>query len=243
MAPRIFSDELFAKMSAVEGYMSSHLLHPDRALENALRNNAAAQLDAIDVAPTEGKLLYLLAKMNGARRILEVGTLGGYSAIWLARALPAGSAASEDKVKAKVVSLEVEEAHAVVARRNIADAGLAHLVDVRVGPALETLAEMAGEGWGGQGGEVFDMVFIDADKENNVGYLEWALKFSRQGTVIVVDNVVRRGRIVDEGTTDVAVQGVRRAFEMMGKDKRIDCTAVQTVGSKGWDGFAIALVL
>jgi predicted O-methyltransferase YrrM len=235
MSAHVIPDELFAKMSSTEAYMCSHLLVPDPALSNTLLANSTANLDSIDVAPNEGKLLYLLAKMNGARHILEIGTLGGYSAIWLAKALPTIG-------PRKVVTLEVEEEHAYIAKKNIAAAGLTHLIDVRVGSALDTLESMASEGWGKED-KVFDMVFIDADKKNNVGYIKWALKFSRKGTVIVVDNVGRKGKILDEMTSDETIQGVRATFEMLGKEKRIDATAIQTVGSKGWDGFALALVV
>lgn len=175
-------------------------------------------------------MLYLLAKMNHAKRILEVGTLGGYSSIWFAKAVPSDG---------KVITLELEFEHAEVARSNIANAGFDSVVEVKVGPALETLENMSKAG----SVEPFDMVFIDADKDNNSGYLKWALEFSHVGTLIVIDNVVRRGRPVDMENLEPAVVGVRDVFEMLKKETRLECTAIQTVGSKGWDGFAMALVV
>lgn len=225
-----FNDAQFAKFKAVDDWICSSLLPPDKGLESALQANHAADLDEIDVAPNQGKLLYLLAKMNHCKRILEVGTLGGYSSIWFAKAVPADG---------KVITLELEPEHATVARSNIANAGFESIVEVKVGPALETLERMGKEG----GVEPFDLVFIDADKENNPGYVKWALEFSHVGTVIVVDNVARRGRVVDWENKDPALQGVRDVFELMKNEKKLECTAVQTVGSKGWDGFSVALVV
>jgi len=225
-----FTEPQFSKFNAVEDWISSSLLPPDTGLESTLKTNAASNLDAIDVAPNEGKLLYLLAKMNRCKRILEIGTLGGYSAIWFAKAVPSDG---------KVITLELEAEYAKIASGNIANAGFEGVVEVKVGPALETLEQMGKAG----GVEPFDMVFIDADKQNNVGYLKWALEFSHVGTVIVVDNVVRRGRVVDSENLEPAVIGVRNLFEVMKEEKRLECTAVQTVGSKGWDGFAIGLVV
>jgi predicted O-methyltransferase YrrM len=228
MAPYLTSTQR-AKFNKVDNWINSSLLPPDTGLTSALEANAASNLDDIDVAPNQGKFLYLLAKMNHCKRILEVGTLGGYSAIWFAKAVPSDG---------KVVTLELEPEHARVARANIAHAGFGNIVEVKVGPALESLENM-----GKEGTEAFDMVFIDADKENNVGYLKWALEFSHVGTVIVVDNVVRQGRVIDEGNEEPGVVGVRNLFEVMKGEKRLECTAVQTVGSKGWDGFAMALVV
>jgi predicted O-methyltransferase YrrM len=214
--------------TAVDRFIADSLIAPSAALEAALDANAVAGLPAIDVAPNQGKLLYLLARMNRAKRILEIGTLGGYSTIWLARALPADG---------KLITLEVDAAHARVATANIERAGLGTVVEVRVGPALESLAKLA------EGGEAaFDLIFIDADKPNNPAYLEWVLHFSRPGTVILIDNVVREGAVIDPANPDLSVRGTRRLFEMIAADPRLDATALQTVGSKGYDGFALALV-
>eukprot|EP00913_Durusdinium_trenchii_P035244 g32974.t1 len=212
----------------IDGYITSRLVPDDPELDAALRANAEAGLPAIDVSPNLGKLLHLLARMHGARTILEIGTLGGYSTIWLARALP------ED---GRLVSLEFEPKHAEVARANIARAGLSDRVEVRVGPALETLPQLADEGAG-----PFDLFFIDADKQNNPRYFEWSLKLARRGSVIICDNVVRQGAILDPDQTDPGTEGTRRLYEAMSADPRVTATALQTVGSKGHDGFAIALV-
>jgi len=212
--------------SDIDAYIVEHLAPPDPALDHALAANRAAGLPSIDVAPNQGKLLHILARMCGARRILEIGTLGGYSTIWLARALPADGA---------LVTLEFAAAHAAVARANIENAGLAHLVTVHVGAALDTLATL-------DAAALFDFIFIDADKRNNPGYLTWALKLSHPGSVIVVDNVVRHGAILDAASTDRDVQGIRGFFDMLSRETRLTATAVQTVGSKGWDGFAIGIV-
>jgi len=206
--------------------MQSALLQPDPALEDALKANAAAGLPAIDVAPNQGKLLYLIAQLLGARRILEIGTLGGYSTIWLARALPAGGT---------LVTLEVDPKHAEVARANLARAGLTQVVDVRVGRALDTLAALAGQR--------FDLVFIDADKPNNPAYLAWALRLTRPGGAIVVDNVVREGAILDATSDDPRIQGTRSLFEAVAREPRLEATAIQTVGGKGHDGFVLARVV
>ncbi|ADH89627.1 O-methyltransferase family 3 [Ancylobacter novellus DSM 506] len=214
--------------TAVDDYVVERLVPPDGALEAALTMSDAAGLPAINVAPNQGKLLMLLAKMAGARRILEIGTLGGYSTIWLARALPADG---------RLVTLEYEPDHAEVARANIARAGLGDIVDIRVGPALQSLAVLETEGEG-----PFDLVFIDADKPNNPHYLDWALKFSQPGTVIVADNVVRDGTILDPSHPDARVQGVRGTYDWFAREPRVTATAVQTVGSKGYDGFAVGLV-
>ncbi len=215
--------------SAVDRYINDLLVPGDAVLEAALAASAAAGLPAINVAPNQGKLLHLLARMHGAKKVLEVGTLGGYSTIWLARALPPGG---------KVVTLEFDPKHAEVARANLARAGLEKVVEVRVGKALETLPQVAKDGLG-----PFDLFFIDADKVNTPGYFQWALQLSRPGSVIVVDNVVRHGAVLDAKAADPNVQGIRKFYEMLAAEPRVTGTAVQTVGSKGYDGFALALVL
>lgn len=212
--------------TAVDDYVSAHLVPADVALDAAQEDSTDAGLPAIAVAPNQGKLLYLLARMSRARSVLEIGTLGGYSAIWLARALPSGG---------KVISLEVDPAHATVARRNIDRAGLSDVVDIRVGAALDTLPALRDEG-------PFDFVFVDADKPNNPEYFRWALELGKPGTVIVVDNVVRGGRVADPDSDDPSVRGVRHMIEIMAAEPRVDATALQTVGAKGYDGLAIALV-
>lgn len=214
--------------TAVDDYIADALVPPDAALDGALAASEAAGLPAINVAPNQGKLLMLLARMAGARRILEIGTLGGYSTIWLARALPADG---------RLVTLEHAPTHAAVAGRNIAAAGLDGLVEIRVGPALESLAALQAEGEA-----PFDLVFIDADKPNNPLYLDWALRFARVGTVIVADNVVREGAVIDAAHPDPRVQGVRATYDWFAREPRVSATAVQTVGTKGYDGFAVGLV-
>lgn len=214
--------------TAVDAYFDEQLVESDEALAAALRDSEAAGLPPHQVAPNQGKLLQLLARMQGARKVLEIGTLGGYSTIWLARALPEGG---------RLVSLEANARHAAVAKANIARAGLAHCVDIRVGPAAETLPRLAAEGLG-----PFDFVFIDADKPNNPTYLEGALKLARVGTVIVGDNVVRGGAVADAASSDPSVVGTRRFIELMVQCPRLTATAIQTVGSKGYDGFALAIV-
>lgn len=214
--------------AAVDGYFADLLVGDDPALAAALAASEAAGLPPIGVSPTQGKLLGLLARLGGARSILEIGTLGGYSTIWLGRALPADG---------RLVTLEAEPRHAEVARANIARAGLAGVVELRVGPALETLPRLAAEGGG-----PFDLVFVDADKPSTPEYVRWALELSRVGGVIVVDNVVRGGAVADTARDDPGVRGVRRALEMMAAEPRLSATAIQTVGAKGYDGFAIALV-
>ncbi len=214
---------------AVDDYFAETIVAPDRALEEALAANAAAGLPSIDVSASQGKLIHLLARMTGARKALEIGTLGGYSTIWLASALPDDG---------RLITLEWNARHAEVARRNVARAGLGGKVEVRTGAALKTLPKIEAEGLG-----PFDFVFIDADKVNNAAYLEWALKLSRPGTAIVVDNVVREGEVVDAQSADPDVVGVRRMFEAMAREPRHSATAIQTVGAKGWDCFLLALVL
>jgi predicted O-methyltransferase YrrM len=213
---------------AVDEWFCERLIGPDAALDGALAASAKAGLLAINVAPNQGKFLYLLARIQGARRVLEIGTLGGYSAIWLARALPADGA---------LVTLEASAEHAAVARANIAAAGQGDKVTVIEGLALESLDAMVREGT-----PPFDFMFIDADKGNNPHYLERVLKLSRPGTVIVADNVVREGRVADEAHREDDAVGLRRYFDMLKNDERLDSTALQTVGSKGWDGFAITVV-
>ncbi len=215
-----------AQWSRVDAYIADRLIPSDPVLEQVLAANAAACLPAHDVAPNQGRLLALFARMIQARRILEIGTLGGYSTIWLARALPPGG---------RIVTLEADARHAEVARANLATAGLAEVVDVMVGPALDSLRRLPADA-------PFDLVFIDADKENNPAYLDWALKLSRPGTLIVGDNVVRDGEVANPDSDDPRVHGVRRFFDRMADEPRLTATALQTVGSKGWDGFTIALV-
>ncbi|AYY55774.1 O-methyltransferase [Burkholderia multivorans] len=212
----------------VDAYFSATLVPSDDVLDAALAASEAAGLPAINVAPNQGKLLQLLATIRGARRILEVGTLGGYSTIWLARALPPGG---------RLVTLELNPAHAAVATQNIARAGFADVVSVVVGSAKDSLARLIAEGEA-----PFDFVFIDADKDNNRAYLDAALKLSRPGTVIVVDNVVRRGRVADPDNRDPDVVGVREGFARIVAEPKLTTTAVQTVGQKGWDGFSISIV-
>jgi predicted O-methyltransferase YrrM len=214
--------------TAVDTYICDTLIPQDALLDAVLRENAIAELPAMDVAPNQGKLLHLIARIQGAKRILEIGTLGGYSTIWLARALPPDG---------RLVTLEFEPKHAEVAAANIANAGLSDVVEIRVGPALDTLAKLHQEGCA-----PFDLIFIDADKPNNPGYLEWSLRLSRPGTVIIGDNVVRDGAVTDPANPDPRVQGVRQFIQMMADDPRLDATALQTVGSKGYDGFTLALV-
>jgi predicted O-methyltransferase YrrM len=214
--------------SEVDSYFARTLIGSDPALEATLAANAAAGLPSIDVSAPQGKLIHLLARMAGARRALEIGTLGGYSTIWLARALPDNG---------RLITLEVNAKHVETARRNVARAGLESKVEIRTGAALVTLPKLEAEGLG-----PFDFVFIDADKTNNVAYLEWALRLSRSGTTIMVDNVVREGNVVEAASRDPDVVGVRRMFELMAREPRLSATAIQTVGAKGWDGFALAVV-
>jgi predicted O-methyltransferase YrrM len=214
--------------AAVDSYVVAQLTATDDVLEAVHHDSVAAGLPDIAVSPTQGKLLHLLTRAVGARRVLEVGTLGGYSTVWFARALTPGG---------RVVTLEIDPHHAEVARSNVAAAGLADLVEVRVGPALDTLAQLAAEG-----AAPFDLVFVDADKENNAAYVRLALALSRPGTVVVVDNVVRQGHVVDADSTDSRVQGTRALFDYLATEPRLDGTALQTVGAKGYDGFVLALV-
>ncbi|MER6123770.1 O-methyltransferase [Streptomyces sp. NPDC001795] len=213
----------------VDAYFTSLLAPADEVLTAALRDSDAAGLPPINVAPNQGKLLQLLALIQGARRILEIGTLGGYSTIWLGRALPADG---------RLITLEYSAKHAEVARGNLARAGLDGITEVRVGPALESLPKLAEER-----PAPFDLVFIDADKANNAHYVEWALRLTRPGSLIVLDNVVRSGQVTDAGSEDPGVRGTRAALELIASHPGLSGTAVQTVGSKGHDGFALARVV
>lgn len=212
----------------VDQYFSERLIPSDPILESALEASLAAGLPEIAVSPNQGKLLQILAQITGARSILEIGTLGGYSTIWLARALPAGG---------RLITLELDPKHAEVAKANVSRAGLKDLVDVRIGDALKTLPTIAAERRG-----PFDLIFIDADKEHIPEYFDWALRLSRAGTLIIVDNVVRDGGVIDPDSTDPRIQGVRRFVEQLRATPGVSGTAIQTVGVKGYDGFAIILV-
>jgi predicted O-methyltransferase YrrM len=214
--------------TAVDAYVSGLLVPDDPALDFALRESAAEGLPAIQVSRTQGKLLQLLAQAHGARNILEIGTLGGYSTIWLARALPPGG---------RLITLEYEPKHAAVAAKNIANAGFSRSVEVRVGRAQDTLPALANEARG-----PFDFIFIDADKQGYPEYFAWAMKLSQPGTVIIADNVVRNGAVADDSSADPMVQGVRRMYELVAKEPRVSATVIQTVGSKGYDGLMVALV-
>ncbi|MFH8606078.1 O-methyltransferase [Streptomyces sp. NPDC018029] len=217
---------------SVDDYFTGLLAPADEALTAALRDSDAAGLPHINVAPNQGKLLHLLAQTQGARRILEIGTLGGYSTIWLARALPADG---------RLITLEHSPQHAAVARGNLARAGLDKLVEVRIGPALDSLTALGAEHVAHAA--PFDLVFIDADKVNNAHYLEWSLKLTRPGSLIILDNVVRGGAVTDASSTDPGVLGTRAALELIAEHPKLSGTAVQTVGVKGYDGFALARVL
>jgi predicted O-methyltransferase YrrM len=214
--------------TSVDRYITKTLIPADPVLDAALTASAEAGLPPIAVAPNQGKWLMILARAIGVRSILEMGSLGGYSTIWLARALPANG---------RMITLEADPRHAEVAQSNITRAGLADKVEIRLGKALETLPELAAEG-----NAPFDLIFIDADKENYPGYLEWALRLSRPGSLIIGDNVVRDGKVIDAADPDPAIKGVRRMNEIIASDPRLDATAIQTVGSKGYDGFMIAIV-
>ena len=210
--------------TSVDDYWAGHVLDADPVLDAARAASAAAGLPPIDVSPAQGKMLHLLARSIGARRILEIGTLGGYSTIWLARAVtPEGS----------VLTCEIDPHHAEVAAANIARAGLTDAVEIRIGPALDTLAGLDGP---------FDLTFVDADKESGTEYVQHAIRLSRPGAMIIVDNVVRGGTVVDPASVDPQVVGTRRLAESLAADDRVDATVVQTVGVKGYDGFVLALV-
>jgi predicted O-methyltransferase YrrM len=213
----------------VDAYISGLLIGADPALDSTLEQTAAAGIPAIAVSPAQGKLLHLLARSIGARSILEIGTLGGYSTIWLARALAPGG---------RLVTLEADERNARVARENIERAGFGETVELRVGRALETLPQLAAHS-----AEEFDLVFIDADKVNTPEYFTWALELTHPGSLIIADNVIRDGTVADAESTDPAAQGSRRLHELLAVEPRVSATTIQTVGAKGYDGFALALVL
>lgn len=215
--------------TAVDEYAAKLLLPPDSLLEEVLRVSEAAGLPKINVSACQGKQLQLLAQFGCARRILEIGTLGGYSTIWLARALPADG---------RLVSLELEPSYAKIARANVEQAGFGALVEIREGPALDSLSRLVEEH-----SEPFDFIFIDADKPGYPQYFDWSLRLSRKGTMIVADNVVREGAVVDGGSGDENVQGVRRFLELVAGEPSVSATVIQTVGSKGYDGFAVVMVL
>ncbi|OCT11795.1 methyltransferase [Paenibacillus pectinilyticus] len=212
----------------VDQYITERLIPRDTVLEDVLAANQKADLPAYDVSPAQGKFLNLLVQLQGAKRILEIGTLGGYSTIWLARALPSDG---------HIVTLELDPHHAQVAQANLALAQVEDKVEIRVGDALEQLAKLRDEG-----ADPFDFIFIDADKPNNPNYLKWALQFSRPGTVIIGDNVIRDGEVIHAKSTDPRVQGVRKFYDLIGNEPRITATAIQTVGSKGYDGFVMGIV-
>jgi predicted O-methyltransferase YrrM len=214
--------------SDVDAYFGNHLLPADKVLAEALEASRAGGLPEINVAPNQGMLLHILAKAVGAKRILEVGTLGGYSSIWMARALPKDG---------RLVTLEVEPKHAEVARANFRKAGLADVIELRLGRGIDLLPKLAAEK-----GTPFDLVFIDADKPSNADYFDWALKLTRPGSIIVVDNVVRNGAVADQSSRDASVKGVHRLVERIAGEKRVTTTAIQTVGDKGYDGFTISVV-
>jgi caffeoyl-CoA O-methyltransferase len=215
--------------TAVDNYINDLLVRSDSALDATIQSTIDAELPQINVAPNQGKLLHILAQIQGATRILELGTLAGYSTIWLARSLPADG---------KLITLEANPKHAQVARENIERAGLANIVEIRIGTALDTLSQLATEGQA-----PFDFVFIDADKANIPDYFTWALKLTRRGSVIIVDNVIRKGAVIDADSTDVNIQGVRKFNTLLADEPRVKATTIQTVGSKGYDGLAIALVV
>jgi predicted O-methyltransferase YrrM len=213
--------------NAVDDYITDLLVPPDPALDAVLQSTIDANLPKINVAPNQGKLLHMLAQIRSARRILELGTLAGYSTIWLARALPADG---------KLITLEANPKHAEVARKNIDRAELSNIVEIRVGAALDTLPQLTDEA-------PFDFVFIDADKANTPDYFTWALKLTQRGSIIIVDNVIRNGAVINDDSTDENIQGIRKFNRLLAAEPRVKATAIQTVGSKGYDGLAIALVI
>ena len=214
-----------AQWTAVDDYITDILVKPDQVLERALDESVKAGLPAFNVTPAQGKFLHLIVQLQGARRILEIGLLGGYSTIWMARALPPDG---------RLVSLEHNKKYAEIACANIAAAELEKLVDIRIGTALNILPQLEGE---------FDLIFIDADKPSNPDYFTWALKLSRPGSVIIVDNVIRNGEVIDAGSADASVQGVRRMNDLISAEPRVSATSIQTVGSKGYDGFTLIRVI
>jgi predicted O-methyltransferase YrrM len=215
--------------TAVDQYINEMLVPSDPVLEAAVQASTDAGLPSIQVSPPQGKLLHLLARSINARNILEIGTLGGYSSIWMARALAPGG---------HLLTLEADSKHADVARSNFARAGLSESIELRLGPALNTLPKVASEGRG-----PFDLIFIDANKSTMAEYFDWALKLSRRGSIIIADNVIREGAVIDPASPDADIQGVRRFNERVAAEPRVSATAIQTVGSKGYDGFALVLVL
>jgi predicted O-methyltransferase YrrM len=223
------TNPLQKKWTEVDDYIASLLIPPDAALDGALKASDEAGLPSINVSANQGKLLMLFARMLNARNILEIGTLGGYSTIWMARGLAEGG---------RLITLEYEPRHAEVAMANLVRAGLSDRVEIRVGRAGDTLPKLVEEGRG-----PFDLVFIDADKQGYTEYLEWSMKLSRRGTVIIADNVVRNGAIIDPASSDEMVQGIRRFNRALAAEKRLSATEIQTVGSKGYDGLAIATVM
>ena len=225
----MFEHQPTARWIAVENFLSELVVRPDNSLKRAVSSALEAGMPPIEVAPNAGKLLKLLVQLSGARRVLEIGTLAGFSTIWMAQGLPAGG---------RLLTCEYLAKHADVARANVDAAGLGHLVEIRFGAALETLQALADEGV-----EPFDFVFIDADKENNPHYLDWAIRLGRPGTAVVMDNVVWEGAVLDPAMDAVNAPGIISALHMLGEDPRLDGTVIQTVGSKGWDGFALARVL
>jgi len=218
-----------AQWSAVDQYINDALVGPDPILDAVVRDSDAAGLPPIAVSPSQGKLLQMLAQMQGARAILEIGTLAGFSTLWLARALPAGG---------RLITLEIDVKHAEIARDNFARAGLSDTIELQVGRALDILPRLVTERRG-----PFDLIFIDADKQSSADYFAWALKLSRAGTLIIVDNVVRGGAVLDASTEDPHVQGVRRLYQRLAAEPRVSASAIQTVGSKGYDGIAFIKVL
>ncbi|MCB5282040.1 O-methyltransferase [Arthrobacter sp. AL08] len=225
----MFEHQPTARWSAVEDFLSAVVVRADNSLKRALTTALEAGMPPIEVAPNAGKLLKLLVQLSGARRVLEIGTLAGFSTIWMAQGLPDGG---------RLLSCEYLPEHARVARANVDAAGLGHLVEIRTGLALATLRGLADEDV-----EPFDFVFIDADKENNPHYLDWAIRLGRPGTAIVMDNMVWEGAVLDPALDPVTARGIISALDMLGQDPRLDGTVIQTVGTKGWDGFALARVL
>jgi predicted O-methyltransferase YrrM len=220
--------DVLHQASNVDTYLTSALMPPDAVMSTVLEANRAAGLPAIDVSPLQGKLLMVLARAVRARSVLEIGTLGGYSTIWLARGLPRDG---------HVITLEAEPRHAEVARANLERAGAGELVEIRVGAAAQSLPDLGSSEWA-----PFDLVFVDADKASNSVYFDWAVKLCHPGSLIIVDNVVRQGKVADASSTDPAVTGSRRLFQTLTTDERVDATAWQSVGAKGWDGMVIAVV-
>jgi len=215
--------------TAVDEYINGFLVPSDAVLDAALASSAAAGLPTIQVSPPQGKMLHILARLVGARNILEIGTLGGYSTIWMARALPPGG---------KLLTLEASEKHAEVARGNFARAGLNNRIELRLGKGLDLLPRVSEERRG-----PFDLIFLDANKSDMAEYFDWAVRLSRPGSVIVADNSISRGRVLDAASEDPDVQGTRRFHERVASDPRVSATEIQTVGAKGWDGFTLIAVL